>query len=252
VTARAPLVEIADLVTDPTTGRPLLVELVGPAGAGKSAVRRAISELDPSAQPGLPISWQRSLLPVLREGLGMVSEGLELLKYQQPSWWLTMRHLLRVRALERVFAGARAPATTILLDEGPVYGLCRVLLELGFGTTTGITAPPLVWRRSLGRWMGELDLVVWLDAPDDVLTQRIRERPKEHRVKQSFDSEAHEFLRRYRAAYMDVLGRLRNDGKLTVVEMDTGRRSVADVAAGVRSALSRLREPTPPASGREA
>lgn len=235
-----------------TTGRSLLVELVGPAGAGKTAVRRAISDLDPSTQPGFPVPWQRSLLPVLREGLGMVVEGLELLKYKQSSRWLTARHLLRVRALERVFASARVPATTILLDEGPVYGLCRVLLELGYGTASGITAPPGIWRRSLERWMGKLDLVVWLDAPDDVLTRRIRERPKEHRVKQSFASEAHEFLRRYRAAYMDVLGRLRDEGRLTVVEMDTGRQSVTDVAAGVRSALSRLRESTARASGREA
>src|SRR5205823_794293 len=66
------------------------------------------------------------------------------------------------------------------------------------------------WRRRvLARWARLLDLIVLVDAPDPVLTYRLRTRTKAHPLKHSPDGVIHAFTARFRTAFHHVGAELR-------------------------------------------
>ncbi len=79
-----------------------------------------------------------------------------------------------------------------LLDHGPIYRLA-FLREFGPEITTSNTlrdgGPDL-----LNEWIDALDMVIWLDAPNDSLLKRIRDREQIHTIKQKSEKEAYEYL----------------------------------------------------------
>ena len=90
----------------------------------------------------------------------------------------------------------------------------------------------------MARWRQRLTGVVVLDADNDVLTQRIRSRAKQHPVKNGNDRQIFEFLDGYRAAYRDITARLQSDGRVHVVELDTTRRPFEEIAADIVTAMN--------------
>jgi hypothetical protein len=179
---------------------------------------------------------------MLHEGVALASASLELLRLPPRVWAVSAQQLLRARTLSRILRRkANSPAGTIIVDEGPIYSFCRVLLALGVGVGVPVLAVPRAWRISLERWGRALDLIVWIDGPDEVLTERIRQRPKEHRVKESNDSDVHEFLRQFRTAYRDVLRQLRVAGAPRVIELDSSRQTTEQLADAVLLALAPAR-----------
>ena len=95
----------------------------------------------------------------------------------------------------------------MLLDEGPVYTLSW-LQVIGHARFRG-SPPVAVWRRTLERWARSLDAIVILDAPDSVLSDRIRKRQKPHLVKDSPVWEVSAFATAYRLALEGVLVNLK-------------------------------------------
>ena len=189
------------MTAPPATGRrcsrPLVAELVGPAGSGKSALSHRLVGRVGALRASvwlLPRGWWvlnavRSL-PVLA-ALCLATRSLP---------WEEMRQIVRLRTLRQLLARRAARhAPLVVLDEGPVFALAYTRL---FGSERWRTDTPAPWwRRALREWMGALDVVVLLDAPDDVLASRIRTREKQHRVKQSSDSEIDAFTAAYRKAF---------------------------------------------------
>lgn len=177
--------------------RPLVAELVGPAGAGKSALSHRLVGRVGALRASvwlLPRGWWvvnavRSLPALV--ALCVATRSLP---------WEEMRQIIRLRTLRQLLARRAARrAPLVVLDEGPVFALAYTRL---FGYERWRTdAPAPWWHRALREWMGALDVVVLLDAPDDVLARRIRSRDKEHRVKQSSDSEIDAFTAAYRKAF---------------------------------------------------
>ncbi len=184
--------------------RPIIAELVGPAGAGKSALSERLVGRVGALRASvwlLPRGWWllnavRSL-PVLA-ALCLDTRSLP---------WEDMRKFVRLRTLRQLLARRAARrAPLVVLDEGPVFALAYTRL-FGYARWRADLPAPW-WRRALREWMGALDLVVLLDAPDAVLARRIRTRAKEHRVKQSSDAEIDAFTATYRSAFSLVLDTL--------------------------------------------
>ncbi len=149
-----------------------------------------------------------------------------------------MQHLLRLRTLHtRLAQEAARPYQAIVLDEGPVFSLCRLRL---FRKATHRITRPQGWSTTLSPWGGVLDLVIWLDAPDLVLAQRIRNRPKDHEVKDSTERDIHEFLGRFRSTYREILTEMTADGRMQVVEFDTARDSADQIADAALAAMARV------------
>lgn len=221
----------------PIAQRRRLVEVVGPAGAGKSTVARLLRR--DGAVRGAPGLWSLPRGPLGLRALRLLPRVLGFYRAFPGRVWEEMKQIIRLDTLYEVVGvpnGATAErGGPVLLDEGPV-------LALGWFAVYGderIRRPAFAaWReRVIAQWAAALDVVVLLDAPDVVLMRRIRERAKPHGVKAKSDVEIAAFIRRYRSALEAAVADLRRRGTLTVVRIDTGDDTPARVAERVRDAL---------------
>jgi hypothetical protein len=217
---------------------PRIVEIVGPAGAGKSSLLLALGQRDGailalSSFRGpigyLPIwigtaVWKLPrLLPAGRTVPGLGGKELRL-----------MVHLMSMhRLLER--AGSRERPVTVL-DQGPLYMLTR-LWCCGLDNAGDRTIVAW-WHAMLRSWATRLQLVVWLDASTPILMERIRSRTKWHLVKHESDEHATRFLATVRTGYERVMARVTDDnGGPKVLRLDTGVQSLDEIATQVLAAV---------------
>ena len=219
-----------------SNGTPQLIELVGPAGAGKTAVLRALAARAPMIRTGIRIDRVRQLPAVAWHALALTPATVDML-FTDARWlWPGLRHLGRLRAIPAEVERARMTGPrAIVLDEGPVFSLGRLAVFQHASDGAGWLARQ--WSAELERWTGLLNGVVLLDAPNDVLADRIRQRPKAHQVKDSDDRQIRAFLDRYRAAYQDIVNRLTAAGQVRMVAIDTATASVQDVARDILAVM---------------
>jgi broad-specificity NMP kinase len=196
-----------------------LVELAGPAGAGKSTIARLLRERDPDLRraPGL---WSLPRAPLGFNTVRLLPRVLGFYRAFPPRVWGEIKQIIRLDTLYRVVGRNGAPAAPpALLDEGPVlafgwfdvYGDARVRRP-AFGS----------WRaQAVAQWGAALDVVVLLDASDDVLVDRIRSRGKGHGMKHKSDAEIAEFVRTYRAALAGAVAALGRVNGLAVWRIET-------------------------------
>jgi shikimate kinase len=231
--------------------RPLLVELLGPAGAGKTAVLRALGQRDENLRLGLRIDRVRFLPMMIRHAIGLAPTAFELMRRSPWSWRPAMLHLVRLRSLPGVLSRETTPTyRAIVLDEGPLFSLSR--LSVFHDANSGSGRLALGWRAALDYWAGALDAVIWLDAPNPILWQRIRQRFKDHQIKDKSERAAFEFLDRYRDAYREVLAKLTSVGRVRLLWIDTATESIDQATARVLETLGQMGHPRRAARDRSA
>lgn len=199
--------------------RGVVVELVGPAGAGKTTLAQGVSAVDPTVRAGLSL-WDlprpklfEATLPLLPTFL--VAAVLPSRRLQ----WGEMAQMIRLGALRQVVRGEAQKHRVILLDEGPVFALSWLDV---FFARNGDRA--VSWRkRAIADWASLLDVVVFIDASDSTLAQRIRSREKEHMVKDCSDGEIYGFAAGFRKAFDRVVAEIAKAGDLVVDALRTDR-----------------------------
>jgi hypothetical protein len=209
------------------------LELVGPAGSGKTTLYRALAARCPAVAPG--VAFGRG--DHLRHGLPQAAKLL-------PGWLAAGGRFLdekELRSLGYVTGWAAAlergagGGALAVFDHGPLFRIARLR---AFG-------PPLVEGRAFAhwaaaavrRWAKLLDAVVWLDAPDALLAGRIDARDERHRMKGGAAGETERFLARYRSAYEALLAELRAAGGPEPIRVDTSREAPDAIAARLLPAL---------------
>ncbi|HXF74150.1 MAG TPA: hypothetical protein VNO79_16280, partial [Actinomycetota bacterium] len=149
-----------------------MIEVLGPAGAGKTSLVDAVRRLDPGVRAGVRAPRAVWFALALVRVLPSLPRWLPRARRERWFAWNEVKSIGFLEAwLPRVRRGS---GTATLLDHGPLFRLAR-LEEFG---------PPLVgspafrrwWRRCLEAWLDALDLVVVLDAPDAVLLERVDRR----------------------------------------------------------------------------
>jgi hypothetical protein len=195
-----------------------LVELVGPAGAGKSTLARAFPTGDPAGWNRLSI-WGLPLPLLMNSAVTLVPTVLKALVGGRPLRPAEIAQMVRLGALQlAVERSTNGPARWIVLDEGPVFGLTWLEVFFERNGDPGWSE----WRReTVSAWSERLDAVVRLDAADPVLAHRIRARPQDHMVKDRSDEEIFAFLARFRRAYDRVLAELSAGGRPVVMHLHT-------------------------------
>jgi hypothetical protein len=200
----------------PVSARHAVVELVGPAGAGKSTFANQICArnalvLGPFSMWGLP----RAAL--IGAALRLAPAWIAATLRRRAPRLEAMGHMIRVEALRRVVDRA-ARRGIVLLDEGPLFGLMR--LDVFFPANgDAFTA---AWRdRTCRYWAQRLDAVIVLDAANRTLAQRIRTRDKHHDYKSRTPPEIYEFTERYRRVMHELVQALRQAGAVRVWTMRT-------------------------------
>jgi len=208
-----------------------VVEIVGPAGSGKTALLAALNQRSDSILVGdrprvrriqsIPFFVRNmiSLLPVLlrtyRNGARPTRQEMVMLA-RLKGWHLVL--------------GQQASKSrgVIILDQGPVF-ILSWLSEFGPDSLKDQIAEDC-WNSVIEQWAAVLDMVVCLDAPDAVLIERINARSKSHTVKGMPRRDIRRFLGRGRASMDAAISRLAAGGGPAVLRFDTARRSPDQIA----------------------
>jgi len=208
----------------------LIVELVGLAGSGKTTLSRALSQHDETIRVAADLALRtRKHMPIFA---GHVPFLLSLLlrRGRSTGWftWDEMKAMVYLKAWPQVLREeAMDNGTAILLDHGPIFKL----------TTLNAFGPPWLksqgfepwWRSSFEQWASTLDMVIWLNAPANILVERINARNQRHAVKAKAEREAYDFLLRYGSSYEQILEKLAAYGGPTLLQFDTNQASIEQI-----------------------
>jgi thymidylate kinase len=215
------------------------VELAGLAGAGKSTLLMALAERSRAVRAG-PDVWSLPM-PLLVWQAMRLSPWLGGLAAGR-GWrrWEEMGHMVRLAAIQRLLESRSAGRGAMALHEGPVFLLAR-LCAIGHESLGEPWLEPW-WRGAFARCARQVDAIVWLDARDSVLMERIRARAQAHPVKEFSDEAMGQFLARYRRAYDYVLSRLAAEGGPKVIRVDTEHEPPGPLSRRVLAALGEALE----------
>lgn len=212
--------------------RPRIVEVVGPAGAGKTTLCELLSSTHGIHLNSFPDIRKTTNVPFfVKYGLQLTPALVHVsrLDGRRLSWrefaWLAI-----LSGWPKILQGElKKNGDIILLDQGPFYLLSEMdafgpqYLKRGKAEQ--------VWQMWYHQWAAILDAVIWLDAADEDLLKRIRNREKEHIVKAESAQVVFEFLGRYRRAYMNTLSKLiANRKDLRIFWFDTTQKAPETIA----------------------
>lgn len=209
-----------------------VAEVVGPPGSGKSTVHQALARgtvrsignyLAVSRVP----AWAASGLEVatiLREARAAGFGRLQL------------RWIVRLQATPRVLSLESRGASAVVFDQGPVYALAR--LRMAFDKVHPTTSMRAWWDTTLRWWADRLDLIIELDARDDVLLSRIQARAKDHVFQRLSAAQAAAALATERGSYRDVVDQFVAAGRCRLERVDTGANDVASAIERANRALT--------------
>lgn len=211
---------------------PRIVEVIGPAGAGKTTLCHVLSQSNKSIHlSNFPdVRNISDSLFFFWNGL-QITPGLLRLS-QRESRKLTRREFAWLSILygwPDTLLDELKKNKVLVLDQGPVYLLTEAG-EFGPECLRGTKAENF-WQGLYSRWSYTLDLIVWLDAADTDLQKRICTRDKEHVIKNESVENISIFLNRYRKAYERTISNLlANHTGLKVLRFDTSQYSPEVIA----------------------
>jgi deoxyadenosine/deoxycytidine kinase len=212
---------------------PWVIEIVGPAGAGKTTLYQALSRYSGHFQlSNFPDVRRVTDAPFfVTNGLRLISTLLPL--YQNNSRQLSRREfawMIILLGWPTILQNDKKNAKKdIILDQGPVYLMAEMRL---FGPDYLLRQrAEKLWHDFYRRWAGTLDVIIWLDAPDEELLTRIRIRSQEHMIKNESAPTVFDFLARYRREYDHLFSVLTdiNDSP-RILRFDTSREKPDEIA----------------------
>jgi thymidylate kinase len=218
-----------------------VVEIVGPAGAGKTTLYQALGCRTEAIRMGNFPDVRK-----IPDAPFFISNGIQLIPnllriYRRDSRQLTRREFAWMSILNGWPAILRKESKddtkVIILDQGPLYLLAEMRM---FGPEyLRQKAAESLWQDLYRRWITTVDMVVWLDAADEVLLDRIRTRDQEHIVKTEPARVVYGFLDRYRNEYEFILSIFTTKmSNLKVLRFDTGRQQIKEIRDQFMSELS--------------
>lgn len=213
---------------------PLVAEIVGPAGAGKSTLAHAMKRRGAGVRAGLSV-WGLPKRRLLAGAIASLPQLFGLCRAGRLVGFEEAKLIVRLKALGR-YVGRESSRQhkLLLLDEGTVFALAKLR---AFGSAREDDGGEGRLRYLAERCAGRLDAVVWLDAPDAVLARRIRERDKPHRMKARTDEEISDFLARYRESYEQVVAEMCARGNLKIIRVSMDGETPERVAERVLSII---------------
>ena len=96
---------------------------------------------------------------------------------------------------------------------------------------------PRWWEEKASYWGRVLDVLILLDASDDILLKRIRERSKRHFLEDYSDTQARSILKKDRRLNQSLIEELRKHKDIRLIRVDTSYKSLDQVADDAMIAL---------------
>lgn len=208
----------------------IIVELVGPAGAGKTTLASELIKRNIPIQLVTPPYFREIRhFPFFTKNVLSLLPIILYTHHDNHHRQLTLREIVWMATLngwQRILAQqATRNDTNIILDQGPVY-LLTELYAFGPDCLKDQNVKKW-WGTTFKRWANILDLIVWLDTSDHTLIERIHTRGKWHLMKGQQEIEIVGFLAEYREAYENVISLLMSyNPALKIIKFNTGLESL--------------------------
>lgn len=221
-----------DLAT--INGHPLILEIVGVAGAGKSTLYKLLRERNPKItkpEPPFKLKYTRYMIYTY-----LYWYPIYVKKYAKDRWfnWTEIRNMgyletwqpyLRKQAIEKDLI--------MILDPGSIYWLTQLK---GFGPAITKDERYLAWWEKMKtRWLNSLDIVIWLDAPSDLLFERVLTRGEWHESMSMGKEDVLSSFTRYREGYSQLYNQILQVRKNHIYHFRTDQISSQEIADAVCS-----------------
>jgi adenylate kinase family enzyme len=217
---------------------PLIMEVIGVAGSGKSSLAAALVEghedwiLEGPLQMRNTRHLRRAMHGVAR--LGRIT-AVNLSRRRLLSWRESKYVLYVMEWSRHLRSMPTQDSRVIVLDQGPVYVLAR------FGTAdvpiAGCEPASEWWRGITANWADTLDVVIALEAPDSVLWERVTTRDRSHEALDRGRSAWSTFAESYRRSFATVLAAMERPDGPQILRYDTSRMSTDEIARHVTESV---------------
>ena len=209
------------------TNRPRIIEIAGLGGTGKSTLFRFLQRKNKEIKIfALPKTW-----------------FVWSLTKRSPLWlpfWLqnhraaggfTREQLISLGCLDAWLPYIRQSISTnqniAVLDPGSVYWLTKLR---GFGLKTmGQSLYQSWWESKFKQWSSALDVIIWLDAPEELCLQRILARKEWHHAKYMEANDVLERFRGLRKSYEQIINRMASKGSKKIFYFRTDQVSTDQI-----------------------
>lgn len=203
-----------------------VIEIIGPAGAGKSSVARNIMEKSQNIQNG--ISWRDDKVIFLKVIFRRFPKICNLIWNRFPTKYIKI--LIGCESVVDILLKNKKNNTmacgNFLLEAGPIYLLSTIKID---------------FIQSANGWIEELeskafevvDNLVWLDASNEVLETRVNERSKFHFMKNESTENFDKFMESYRKSFSETIKNSNN--RIHVNHINTENETIERVTFLVNS-----------------
>jgi len=215
-----------------------VVEIVGLAGAGKSSLVLALGQRVKNAQIGFRIR-KIEYIPLYVHSFFTLLPVFYY-RYRKLRWFSLKeaKAFIYLSVLHSAISQeAKKNQVMIILDQGPVFILTQIFSvtkirkQINYHNYYGADKTEHYfeeWLMSIiKQWADTLDDLIWLDAPDSILLERINNRQKHHIIKTLSDSGSRDFLMHFRTCYEQILTSL--DKCSRVLYFDTSRKGMGEI-----------------------
>ena len=226
---------INDLMVEKRTNQKggMIVELVGPAGVGKSTLYQALNK---KRYPWLlcyyhPRVWRISSAPFYIKNILLLLPTFVRISGNGDRH-LTRREIAFMAILHGWYKILRKKTTNsnkiLVLDEGPI----SIMAYLNVWGPQSLFNSNMQgwWEYIFSQWMQSIDMVVMMDAPEEIIRWRINNRPQDHHLKGESAYVMDDWLKKYRILYDQIVNRLAsNNHGIRVIRIDSGINSVDEI-----------------------
>lgn len=227
---------IARLVLTKGAPEMKLVELCGMQGNGKTTLHRNLTELYGMANQSQyrlprPFNLGNIMIKTIQNLPTCFLVGLDQNSFKR------LRYLVYFDVLAQdLIHVSRNGAGLLLWDEGPVTAIASIRRSLACRNQ-------IVWESVLSekakRLIGIFDGLIWLDAPDSILIERVRARQLNRWLQVCSLDEIREFYKQYREIYESVMA-IYIHNQVPVLKISTAEYGPVETARMVREFVESL------------
>jgi deoxyadenosine/deoxycytidine kinase len=215
----------------------LVVEIAGLNGAGKTTLSRAVCATNEYCRRvGLhSFPKARIIASILKNAPLVLAAFLSQFSRMKGAKADKLRRMMMASLWTDAVRFERK-SRMLLIDEGPVQHMGVLYRSL-----LGVRKSALYeywWRSVLRRWSHASNVLVYLDAPCELLIERIRSRDQRHPLKLRSDAEAQSYLQHHRSCLSSVLQEVEGLKLLTVLRLDSSSMDTAQMASQIARAAS--------------
>lgn len=214
------------------------VEVIGLPGSGKTTLVEYLRGKSPNVAAVSIYPALRHLDSFLRSAITL-SPVLLSAPVTSSWWWKERIWMVRLGACVRVLGREARSAPVLVFDQGPVFTMAQ--LEGAHPAIGRSDSFKGWWDRMLHIWATRLTTLVVLDAPNEVLMERIQARTKSHDLKVSDEHSAYKTLTRGRNLYEKLIAELSSRGDVCVMRFDSSRLRPDTVSDQVLASLGVVR-----------